>query len=102
MRRRSLNAGRLLGAWLLGTILATSSRADSLQFVVPVTPQPNEAIIYFYRDSLVSDFIGVESFLVRGVKVFDQRPQEKNWVAVAAGPHTLKAPQSHSAGPPRL
>jgi hypothetical protein len=102
MRRRSLNAGRLLGAWLLGTILATSSRADSLQFVVPVTPQPNEAIIYFYRDSLVSDFIGVESFYVRGLKVCDLRRNEYSCVAVPAGHYTITARNALRAGPPVL
>jgi hypothetical protein len=64
---------------------AAVAQAESPPFVPPVTPGEKEAVIYFCRDSLVSDWFGTESIYVHGHKVCDLRRNEYSHVVVAPG-----------------
>jgi hypothetical protein len=79
------------------------ANAQAPSFTPPVTPEDNEAVIYFYRDSFIADVVGIESFYVNGYKACDLRRNEYSYVIVRSGNVNIMASNGGlKGGPPTL
>src|SRR5262245_28191554 len=84
-------------AWAVA-ILAGLAQADSEPFSLPLRPNPDEAVLYIYRDSFVSDWFGNAVMYVNGVKVCDLRRKQYSCVALRPGDYVVNVQTTFSRG----